>query len=392
MTIETDLLKRSRATVDLDALAANYRIILAELDGVAAAGVVKANGYGIGAVPAALTLWAEGCRRFFVARIDEGIDLRRSLPEAEINVFDGLVPGTVDEMLHHDLVPVLNSLDQLAAWRGMARAVGRELPAGLHLDTGMRRLGLPPDEIGRLSDEPDLLDGISVVHVLSHLASADISGSPQSGEQLAQFVELRRRFPNGTASLANSAGIFLGPDYHFDLVRPGIALYGGSPYPDSGRVNPMRSVVTVEAPIIQVRRAVTGDSVGYGATHRLASDASIATVPVGYADGFLRSASNTGWAAIGGRRVPIVGRVSMDLITLDVTAVDERLLRLGAPVELLGRHCPVDEVAELAGSIPHELLTNLSRRFELRYRGGPDRAATAPAPGRGTVGTEPHSH
>ena len=367
MTSDAPVLNKPRATVDLDALAANYRTILAELSGVPAAGVVKADGYGLGAVPVATTLWAEGCRRFFVARLDEAITVRAALPAAEINVFDGVLPGTAKDLAHHDLVPTINSLDQLEAWQRLSRSEERELPTGLHLDTGMRRLGLPPDESERLAGRPDLLTGLQLRHVISHLASADVSGSPQSGQQLALFCELRRRFPFGQASLANSAGVFLGPAYHFDFARPGISVYGGSPFPDSGRPNPMRQVVTVEAPIIQVRRAVPGETVGYGATHMVASDARIATVPVGYADGFLRSASNSGLAAIAGRLVPIVGRVSMDLITIDVTTVEDRHLYPGAPVELLGRHRPVDEVAELAGTISHEFLAHLGTRFERCY-------------------------
>ncbi len=369
------ILRRPRATVDLDALAANYRRILTELNGVPAAGVVKANGYGVGALQAATTLWDEGCRRFFVARVDEGIELRAGLADAEINVFDGFVPGSSDELLANDLIPILNSMDQLLAWAEVARTAnattkpnaGGRLRAGIHIDTGMRRLGLDPDEYRTLLARPELLADLDVRHVLSHLASADVDGSAQSAEQLSLFAEVRSQLPMGTASLANSAGIFLDPKYHFDLARPGISLYGGSPFPDSGRPNPMRSVVTLEAPIIQVRSAHPGESVGYGATHQITADSRIATIPVGYADGFLRSISNRGMAAIDGVPVPIIGRVSMDLITLDVSGVDQRSLHPGAPVELLGENCPIDEVADRAGSIPHEFLTNLSRRFELRY-------------------------
>ncbi|MCL4153897.1 UNVERIFIED_CONTAM: hypothetical protein GTU68_033853, partial [Idotea baltica] len=288
------VLRRSRATVDLDALAANYQTILQQLAGVPAAAVVKANGYGLGVVEVATTLWAEGCRRFFVARVDEGMQLRAALPTAEINVFDGYVPSSSDDLLSHDLVPILNSMDQLKAWGVLANETNRVLPAGIHIDTGMRRLGLPPSEYEQLCCEPDLLNGIEVRHILSHLASADVSRSDQSEEQLQLFTAIRERLPMGTASLANSAGIFLGSAYHFDLARPGISIYGGSPFPDSGKTNPMRSVVTLEAPIIQVQSAATGASVGYGATHRVASDSRIATIPVGYADGFLRSISNTG--------------------------------------------------------------------------------------------------
>ncbi len=380
------LLRRPRATVDLDALAGNYRLIIEQLAGVPAAAVVKANGYGLGATAAATRLWAEGCTRFFVARADEAVDLRHALPDAEINVFDGLLPGTDDEMLDYDLVPILNSIEQLGEWRRVAVLQGRELAAGIHIDTGMRRLGLPPDEFELLCRQPELLNGIELRHVLSHLASADVASSEQSAEQLKSFRAVRERLPMGTASLANSAGIFLGPEYHFDLARPGISLYGGSPFPDSGKPNPMHSVLTVEAPIIQVRRAESGESVGYGATHRVGAPARIATVPVGYADGFLRSSSNQGVAAIAGRPVPIVGRISMDLITIDVSAVHDLPLRPGTPVELVGPNCPIDEVAERAGSIPHEFLTNLSRRFELQYLG-------LPPVGPGTVSrTESHSH
>ena len=374
MTTATTRLTAPTATIDLDALAANYRTIGRQLGPVPAAAVVKADGYGIGAAAAATTLWAEGCRRFFVARASEGVELRATLPDAEINVFDGLIPGTADDLVGASLVPMLNSLRQVEGWADAARSAGRPLPAGLHLDTGMRRLGLPPVEVSAVLDHPELLAGLEVRHVLSHLASADVDGSPQSAQQLAAFRRLRSSLPMGAASLANSAGIFLGPDYHFDLARPGISLYGGSPFPDSGRANPMRTVVTVEAPIIQVRAAEPGETVGYGATHRVERPALIATVPVGYADGYLRSSSNNGLAAVGGCPVPVVGRISMDLITIDVTGLAPELVEPGAPVELLGPSLPIDEVAERAGSIPHELLTNMGRRLTRRFVGGPTEA------------------
>ncbi len=364
-------LTRPQATVDLDALARNYRQLAFKAGGRLPAGVVKADGYGLGAVPVARRLLAEGCTRFFVARLDEGLALRSALaavvdPPA-ILVLDGVQPGTEDELVGAGLVPVLNDLGQIERWQARAATAGRALRAALHFDTGMTRLGIPAVEADQLSADPSRLNGIATELVMSHLASADVDGSPQSAEQLSLFAEVRSQLPMGTASLANSAGIFLGPKYHFDLARPGISLYGGSPFPDSGRSNPMRSVVTLEAPIIQVRSAHPGESVGYGATHQITADSRIATIPVGYADGFLRSISNRGMAAIDGVPVPIIGRVSMDLITLDVSGVDQRSLHPGAPVELLGENCPIDEVADRAGSIPHEFLTNLSRRFELRY-------------------------
>jgi alanine racemase len=363
-----ELLDRPRLTIDLAALVANYQTILDMVGatGGGVAGVVKADGYGLGVTVVGPALWGAGCRRFFVARLDEGIELRSVLPEAEIFVFDGVLPGTVPDFVANRLTPVLNSLGQIAGWNDAAAAGSEARAAALHLDTGMLRLGLPPDEVDKLADDPSALAAVDVGLVLSHLASADVENHPQSAEQLAAFIKLRQRFPMGQASLANSAGCFLGPDYRFDLVRPGISLYGGSPFPDSGRPNPMAQVVTMEAPIIQVRSGETGQTVGYGATYQVEGSTRIATVPVGYADGFLRSSSNTGAAVVGGKTVPIVGRISMDLITIDVTGVDDRWLQPGMAVQLMGPALTVDEVAARAGSIPYEFLTNMGRRFARR--------------------------
>ncbi len=350
----------------------NYRTICDATNGVPLAAVVKADGYGLGAVRVARTLWDAGCRRFFVARVDEGVTLREGLAEhsldAEIIVFDGLVPGTAEDLVSAGLVPVLNSLPQLEAWQKVTADHGRPLGAGLHIDTGMRRLGLDPDEYRTLRAEPHRLDGIELRHVLSHLACADVPDNTESAVQLEAFTNVRTELPLGTASLANSAGVFLGSDYHFDLVRPGISLYGGSPFPDSGRDNPMRTVVTVEAPIVQIRRATEAETVGYGGTYTVQGEARLATVAAGYADGFLRSSSNSGVVAIGGTEAPIVGRVSMDLITIDVSGFAETEVQPGTPVELLGPNRPIDDVAVRAETIPYEFLTNLSRRYERHYR------------------------
>ena len=360
---------RPRATIDLDALARNHDRIIQELGGVRPAGIVKADGYGLGASAVARRLWAEGCRQFFVARLDEGIELRRALPDADIHVLDGPLPGTAGELLAADLIPVLNSLGQVECWRRTAATAGRSLSADLHFDTGMRRLGIPDAEADVLADDRSQLEGLDIQVVMSHLASADVAGSPQSAEQLARFGELRARFPQGLASLANSAGVFLGPDYRFDLARPGIALYGGSPHPDSGRPNPMETVLTLEAPVVQVQPVEAGRSVGYGATHTPTGNTRLATVPVGYADGFLRSGSNGGQVSIGGEPAPIVGRISMDLTIIDVGHLEEDRVRPGTPVELIGPHCPVDEVAARAGTIANEVLTGLSHRYERCHLG-----------------------
>ena len=355
------------ATIDLGALTANYRRIEAELNGVQAAAMVKANGYGLGAPEVTRALSGAGCSSFFVAGLDEAMRLRACEPEVQIRVLEGPVPGSATTFIEHRLTPVINSLDQLDRWTKASADTEGARPAALHVDTGMSRLGLDPEEYKRLIGDLSILDGVDVDLVMSHLASADVTGSEQNAVQLQQFNEVRRCLPMGRASLANSAGIFLGARYHFDLVRPGISLYGGSPFPDSGQPNPMRSVLRLEAPILQVRTVDAGETVGYGATHRVTKPARIATLPVGYADGFLRASSSTGVGSIGGQAVPLVGRVSMDLITIDVTDVHESLLYPGAPVELVGEQCPIDEVANRADSIPHEFLTNLSGRFETRY-------------------------
>ncbi|MFT7599791.1 MAG: alanine racemase [Acidimicrobiales bacterium] len=359
------ILTASELTIDLGRIRANYRLLMSKVDGPITAAMVKANGYGLGAVEVAATLAVEGCAVFFVAHLSEGIEVRAALPGAQIHVLNGAMPGTERELEAHGLIPVLNSLAQITTWRALGDQLGRALPATVHLDTGMSRLGLPPDETEQLLVDPSLLDGLDVVHVMSHLASADVPGSDQSGDQLALFRQLRSSLTIGTASLANSSGIFLGPEYHFDLVRPGIALYGGNPTPD--QPNPMSSVATLEAPILQVRPVDIGDVVGYGATHTVERVGRIATIAVGYADGFLRSGSGTGVAHLAGHAVPIAGRISMDLITIDVTDVPDAALWLGAPVELIGDRCPIDEVADRAGSIANELLTDLGRRYQIAY-------------------------
>ena len=354
-------------TVNLERLRANYRIIREQLNGGRAAAVVKANGYGLGCVEVSTALAQQGCRHFFVAQLAEGLLLREALDDVEIHVLNGAMPGTVKDLLEHRLVPALNSLEQIERWAQAAVQRGGELPATIHLDTGMNRTGLGADETAVLIDEPWRLDSLNVVLVMSHLGSADVAESTQPAEQLRRFEACRRELPMGIASLANSAGIFLSPDYHFDLVRPGVSLYGGNPHP--GLTNPMLPVVTLTAPILQVRNVAVGDHVGYAATHEVSRPGKIATIPVGYADGFLRSASNSAVAYLGSVQVPIVGRVSMNLITIDVTDVADSELQLGAPVELIGDHIPIDEAARRAGTISHEMLAALGSRYERSYVG-----------------------
>ncbi len=375
-------LTRPQATVDLDALARNYRQLASKAGGRLPAGVVKADGYGLGAVPVARRLLAEGCTRFFVARLDEGLALRSALaavvdPPA-ILVLDGVQPGTEDELVGAGLVPVLNDLGQIERWQARAATAGRALPAALHFDTGMTRLGIPAVEADQLSADPSRLNGIATELVMSHLASADEPGSEQPADQLGRFRRLRARFRQGQASLANSAGTFLGSDYHLDLVRPGIALYGGAPLPGL-TTNPMETVVTVEAPVLQVQHVGPDTPIGYGATYRTERATRIATVAAGYADGYQRAATlakptdlgepPTRSVAIDGRAMPVLGRVSMDLLAIDVGQLPAGTVVPGTPVELLGPSCPVDEVAAASGTIANEVLTGLSSRYRRIYLG-----------------------
>ncbi len=351
-------------TVDLDAIVANWRMLAARARPADCAAVVKADAYGLGAAAVAPALAAAGCGQFFVAHLVEGVALRRVLGAGpEILVLHGPAPGAAPGFAAHRLVPVLNSLAQAAAWAEFGRAQGAPLPAGLQVDTGMARLGLPAAQAAQLAARPDL----DIRLLLSHLARADEVGHPANAAQLAVLLEVRRHFPGAAASLAASFGMFLGPAYHLDLVRPGAALYGINP---AAGANPMRPVIRLQAPVVQVREIPAGAAVGYGHTWRAGAPARIATLGIGYADGLPRALSNRAGAWLGGVRLKLVGRVSMDSITLDASAVPEGALAPGTLLDLIGPDCDVDAVAAEAGTVGYELLTRLGDRFQRRYRGG----------------------
>ncbi|HSA83097.1 MAG TPA: alanine racemase [Geminicoccaceae bacterium] len=350
-------------TVDLGALATNYRRLQREAAGSEVAGVVKANGYGLGAGAVAEALWQAGCRSFFIAQLEEGRALRARLPDAAIYLLNGLTAGTEDGVLASGLTPVLNHTEELARYAELARRHGRRLPAALQIDTGMCRLGFARTELERL--DAGLLEPIDLVLVMSHLAVAEEPDHPLNAQQRARFEELRRRLPRARASLANSSGIFLGPAFHYELCRPGVALYGVNPVP--GCANPMAPVITLEAPVLQTHDVEAPGTVGYGASYPTRPGMRIATIPVGYADGYPRSASDRASARIGRHIVPLAGRVSMDLITLDVSALPAGAVRPGTTVTLIGGPDGVDELANAAGTIGYEILTRLGSRFARRY-------------------------
>lgn len=353
--------------VDLPAIRANWRLLADTAAGASCAAVMKADAYGLGMAMVAPALADEGCRVFFTAHLEEGIRLRPLLPPAStIYVLHGPLPGTAADFVQHGLIPVLNDPGQVAEWRAACRKLGRRLPAALQFDTGMSRMGLAPGDAHALLRDPSWKDDIQPVLAMSHLACADEPDHPMNTVQRERFAALRERFPGVPGSLANSSGVFLGAGFRHDLVRPGAALYGINPQP--GHDNPLRQAVSLRARIVQTRMVQDGDVVGYGARHAATGPARIATIALGYADGWLRSLSGRGHAFIDGLRVPFAGNVSMDSITLDVSGVPEARVQPGMEVELLGSHQSVDDVAREAGTIGYEVLTRLGSRFHRVYR------------------------
>ena len=331
--------------------------------------MVKANAYGLGAAEVSRALLDAGCRHFFVAHLCEATALRPHLPtDATLYVLNGVQPGVEAACAAIGALPVLNSLEQIDGWAATARALNRMLPAVIQVDSGMSRLGLAPTELTTLRHQPDLLAGIDVRLVMTHLACADHPDDSFNPHQRATFDAIARQFPGVPRSIDNSGGAMTSDVTHGDIVRAGIALYGGAPH---GQPNPMHAVVALDAYIVQLRTVEAGAGVGYGLTHCCDRTARIATVSVGYADGWPRHLSNRGFAYIGGVRAPIVGRVSMDSLALDVTDVPDHLLYSAAPVELIGPHQSLDDVAAQPDTISSEILTRLGPRYAPTYLPAP---------------------
>ena len=361
-------LRGSILTIDLDAIADNYRILRETANPTKVAAVVKANAYGLGVDKIAPLLQNSGCDIFFVATLDEAVQLRSILPHAEIHVFNGILPGWPKVMIEHRLRPVLNSLEQVNLWHKHAQNMETTLVADLHIDTGMSRLGLPPNEVKKFLQTPFYSNTIKLDLVLSHLSNADNPDHQMNLEQLKKFQAIAKLFKSKRFSLAASSGIFLGTNYHFDLVRPGIALYGGNPL--LGRANPMLQVLRLQAKILQIRSVDAPQTVGYGAAYKVPGKMRIATVAIGYGDGYLRSLSNTGKAWVETYEIQVVGRISMDLTTVDVTSVPAHLAQVGALVDFVGPSQTIDQIALSAGTIDYEFLTRLGQRFHREYTGG----------------------
>lgn len=363
-----------RLTVDLDAVAGNYLFLRKKLQpGVDCSAVVKADAYGLGAPVISKALFDQGCRHFFVAQADEGNDVRQALPahgvpgqQAEIYLLNGICGEDPAELAQAGLTPVLNSFEDVEQLAVFAQKKEKKTPAVLHLDTGINRLGLSGSELDRLAARPGYLDALNIRYVMSHLACADNASHPMNGEQLNLFRDYSARLGRPFRySFANSCGIFLGPEYHFDLVRPGRALYGITPKP--GEISPVQPAVTIEARILQLREIDRAGTIGYAATYPVDSGQKYAIVAMGYADGYKRKIMQGGRVFIQGQSCPLVGRVSMDSINVDVSGL-KNPPKPGDWVEIMGEHQTIDDLAEWAGTIGHDILTGIGKRVKRIYR------------------------
>ncbi len=352
-------------TIDLRALERNYRRLAALASPAATAAVVKADAYGLGAARVAMRLAAAGCRHFFVAHAGEALALRPLLPpEAQLIVLNGLLPGAEAVCAEAGIIPVINSQEQLVSWQDMAAARGQRLPALLQFDTGMSRLGFAPEARAALKQALATGPRLDIRYVMSHLACADEPEHAQNAGQLAEMRNVAAEFAPIPLCFANSGGILLGANYHGALARPGIALYGGAPVPGQA----LEPVVRLDVAVIQTRRVNAGAAVGYSATYVARGETKLATIAAGYADGLPRTLSSRGAVYYQGVRLPIIGRVSMDSITIDISALPDDCLQLGSLVEVIGPHQSLEMLAEDAGTISYEILTSLGARYRRDYR------------------------
>jgi alanine racemase len=370
MTLIPSDLAGAVLSIDLSALQSNYKTLARKAGKAACGAAIKGNAYGLGIGPASKALWDVGCRDYFVARPKEGEELRALLPDATIYVLDGLFPGQSEFYAINKLRPALISIEEAKEWVAFGRQYGTALPCALHIDTGINRLGLSMADFHALTLDNFLMTGLNVALLMSHLACADSPDHPLNEKQRQRFSVVRSAMPNVLASLANSSGIYLGKGYTHDLVRPGIALYGGNPV--LPKKNPMRPVVHLEGSIIQLRDVKKGETVGYSATWKAPRDSRIAILGAGYKDGVPRALSSKqkqgpAQVWVGGKRCPIIGRVSMDMMGIDVTDVKPSLLQKGARAEIFGNRISIDEAASWAGTISYELLTRLGSRYARVY-------------------------
>ena len=341
----------SKLRISLQAISNNYQTLQQQLGATECGATVKANAYGLGAQEISKTLFAQGCKKFFAATLDEAIELRQVLPKAEIFVFHGVHKGEAETFFEYNLYPIINNPSQLEVWP-------EDEPIILHVDTGMTRIGFSEDDLDYVGDR-------QVAILMSHLACAESPDHQKNYEQLMAYDRLCKIWPEALRSFSNSYGIFLGTKFHSNIARPGRALYGGNPTPR--QANPMQNVVRLSAEILQINHIHKPSTVGYGATYSAKPGQVIATVPIGYADGLSRRLSNKGKCYIGGQECPIVGRVSMDLVTVDITNIPENFYKLGQEVEFINDKYTISDIAKDVGTIDYEILTRLGGRVEKIY-------------------------
>jgi alanine racemase len=356
-------------SIDLGAIKKNWRYLTSHAGTAECGAAVKGNAYGLGVEPVSRALFDAGCRSFFVARPKEGEELRGVLPEATIYVLDGLFPGQAEFYAQNNLLPALISIEEAREWAAFGRVYGRKLPCAIHVDTGINRLGFPMGEYTALLAEAATMDGLHVSLLMSHLACGEEPAHPLTLKQRDTFNAVRTKLPGVPASLANSSGIFLGKDYAHDLVRPGIAIYGGNPTP--ALANSMHAVALLEGTILQTREVEAHETVGYGATWQAPRKSRVAVLGAGYKDGVPRALSSGNSISppqvfLGGKRCSIIGRVSMDMMAIDVTDLPHAVKR-GDRAEILGPNILIDEAANWAGTISYELLTRLGSRYARLY-------------------------
>lgn len=353
---------RGKLTISLKAIQQNYAFLADTAKTARCAAVVKANAYGVGVHAIAPALAEKGVTDFFVALPEEGIELRAILPHADIYVLNGFLPGEGRQILDHDLIPVLNDRNTATEWQQLARQRNKSLPAVIHVDTGLNRLGFNLEDYKTVISD---LEGINIRYVMSHLACADEANNPMNGLQRERFEQAMQYMPGVKASLVASDGIFCGKAFHFDMVRPGAGLYGINPTP--AKANPLRPCLQLEVPVLQIRTVQENGSTGYGAAHNVIKGQRLATIAIGYADGFMRTLSNHGKVFFNAQALPVLGRVSMDVVVVDITSLPENALQTGGLVQVFGPDQDLDAIAKDAGMIGYEILTALGNRFYRHY-------------------------
>jgi alanine racemase len=353
-------------TIDLEAIRANYKVLDKKVgNGVECASVVKSNAYGLGIEQVMTALSSVGCRNFFVATLDEALQIRKFSLTDNIYVLNGVRQGQEMEFLQHNLVPVLNDGYQIEVWREFSRRKESKLPVTLHIDTGMSRFGISVDDARELYENREYLKALNITLVMSHLACADEPDHEMNKLQFEKFSQCKEFIGTTKLSLCNSAGIFLGSEYHFDMVRPGAYLYGLQVSPSIDP--PPQPVVKITSRILQVREIKENVTVGYGATRQVKKGSVLATVALGYGDGISRALSNHGYVYILDTKCPIVGRVSMDSLVVEITDIPLQEVSIGTEVEIIGENISMDDIAKQAGTIGYEVLTSLDGRYKKQY-------------------------